>query len=76
MIIGDELLLMDSFGRRVRWSLLTGEMKLEHCFKLSKKDAWLGYASVFHIGDQLYWVGRDKVLQSDLQVTRFLTVAI
>lgn len=75
MIIGDELILMDSFGRRVKWNLFTGEMKQEHCFKLARKDIWLGYASVFQIANQLYWVERDKVLQSDLQVTHFHTVA-
>ena len=74
MIVDTELILFDSFGRKMVWCLNTGKMRQEYCLKLAKKDAWLCYASVFQIGSVLYWVERDKVLQSDLLVTRFQTI--
>lgn len=60
MIVDTELVLLDSFGRKVVWSLNTGKTRQEYCLKLAKKDAWLGYASIFQIGSVLYWVERDK----------------
>ena len=71
LIIGEEMVLLDYSGRKVSWSLNTGDMRREFSREVGVN---VQFATIFQVNDGIYWMDCEKIVKSDLKLTNFRTL--